>query len=110
MIEKLFVYGTLGPSRPNEHILSNIGGDWEDASIKGLLINEGWGSEMGYPALKLDKQGKKIDAFLFTSQNLINHWHELDKFEGDAYLRVLTQVTLADGSTVQANVYTLNKE
>lgn len=27
-MESLFVYGTLGPGRPNAHILENIGGTW----------------------------------------------------------------------------------
>lgn len=26
MTERLFVYGTLGPGRPNEHVLRDIGG------------------------------------------------------------------------------------
>jgi gamma-glutamylcyclotransferase (GGCT)/AIG2-like uncharacterized protein YtfP len=29
MTEKLIVYGTLGPGRPNEHVLKAIGGVWE---------------------------------------------------------------------------------
>jgi len=27
-MESLFVYGTLGPGRPNSHILEIIGGSW----------------------------------------------------------------------------------
>ncbi len=44
MINKLFVYGTLCPGRPYEHILRNIGGSWEDASVTGILHQEGWGT------------------------------------------------------------------
>jgi len=29
MVKKLFVYGTLGLGRPNEHVLKAIGGRWE---------------------------------------------------------------------------------
>ncbi|MGI4199102.1 gamma-glutamylcyclotransferase family protein, partial [Klebsiella pneumoniae] len=29
-MESLFVYGTLGPGRPNAHILENIGGTWQE--------------------------------------------------------------------------------
>lgn len=29
MIERLFVYGSLGPGRPNEHVLAVIGGNWQ---------------------------------------------------------------------------------
>jgi gamma-glutamylcyclotransferase (GGCT)/AIG2-like uncharacterized protein YtfP len=41
MIKKLFVYGTLGPGRPNEHIMKNIGDTWEEASVIGILHQEG---------------------------------------------------------------------
>ena len=44
MIERLFVYGTLGPGRPNEHVLTAIGGSWLNASVSGFLRNEGWGA------------------------------------------------------------------
>jgi gamma-glutamylcyclotransferase (GGCT)/AIG2-like uncharacterized protein YtfP len=42
MIERLFVYGTLAPGRPNEHVLSEIGGTWEAAIVTGTLRQEGW--------------------------------------------------------------------
>lgn len=54
MIEKLFVYGTLCPDRPNEHVLDAIGGSWKSATISGALREEGWGAEMGYPGIDLD--------------------------------------------------------
>ena len=38
-MERLFVYGTLGPGRPNEHILLKIGGTWQPASVR--LANSG---------------------------------------------------------------------
>ena len=109
MIEHLFVYGTLGPGRPNEHILKDIGGTWEAASVRGALLNEGWGATMGYPGLVLDTNGDTIEGFLFTSDKLAAHWAALDEFEGIAYQRVLTEVELADTSKVQAFVYTLRK-
>ncbi len=37
-MEKLFVYGTLGPGRSNEHILKKIGGDWKKGFILGKII------------------------------------------------------------------------
>ena len=107
MTEKLFVYGTLGPGRPNEHILITIGGIFESAFIKGILREEGWGAEMGYPGLELDANGTKIEGFVFTSKNLEKHWGDLDNFEGEAYQRVLTKVTLVDGTSINAYVYCL---
>jgi len=106
-MEHLFVYGTLGPGRPNEYVLKSIGGEWESATVTGRLRNEGWGSEQGYPGLDLDNDGVDIDGFIFSSKNLSSQWSELDEFEGDGYERVLTNAKLRDGSIVEANVYRL---
>ncbi len=107
LIEKLFVYGTLCPGRPNEHVLDAIGGSWETATVIGTLRHEGWGAEMGYPGIDLDEHGGEVEGFLFTSENLSGHWAILDKFEGEAYRRVLAKVKLKDGSIVDAYIYTL---
>lgn len=107
MADKLFVYGTLGLGRPNEHILNNIGGTWEIASVRGILKNEGWGAAMGFPGLELDECGNEIDGFVFTSENLAKHWTYLDEFEGTAYQRVVTQVKLKNGNSTYANIYKL---
>ncbi len=103
----LFVYGTLGPGRPNEHVLGAIGGTWQAATVKGNLRDEGWGAELGYPGIILDENGSDIEGFLFTSQNLSDHWKVLDEFEGEAYERVLAMAKLNDGNIVEAYVYTL---
>ncbi len=107
MIEHLFVYGTLGPGRPNEHVLEAIGGSWETATVNGILRHEGWGAELGYPGIDLNEHGGVVEGFLFTSEYLSEHWADLDTFEGDAYERVLTKVKLKDGSKVDAYIYTL---
>ena len=107
MIERLFVYGTLAPGRPNEHVLSEIGGSWEAAIVTGTLRQEGWGAAMGYPGIDLDEHGNEIQGFLFSSENLSDHWAKLDEFEGEAYERVLAVVKLRDNSTMDAYVYAL---
>ncbi len=107
MIERLFVYGTLGPGRPNEHVLDAIGGSWETATVTGILRHDGWGAELGYPGIDLDEHGVVIEGFLFTSENLSDHWATLDEFEGEAYKRVLAKVKLGDGSIDDAHIYTL---
>ena len=63
--QRLFVYGTLGPGRPNEHVLSVIGGTWEEASVNGYLKQQGWGAEMGYPGIVLDDDGDEIKGYIF---------------------------------------------
>ena len=50
-MESLFVYGTLGPGRPNAHILENIGGTWQEGHVGGSLLEKGWGAKMGYPGI-----------------------------------------------------------
>ena len=107
VIERLFVYGTLGPGRPNEHVLEAIGGWWEVASVTGTLRNAGWGTELGYPGIDLVENGEEIEGFLFTSETLSDHWATLDEFEGEAYERVVTKVNLKDGSKVGAYIYML---
>jgi len=107
MPDKLFVYGTLGPNRPNEHILKDIGGSWKDASVRGFLREEGWGAQMGYPGIDLDKNGKEIKGFLFISSNLSKNWKKLDDFEGKEYSRVITQAKLNDNTIIDTYIYML---
>ena len=107
MVEQLFVYGTLGPDRPNDHILEAVGGSWQSATVNGDLRDEGWGADFGYPGIELNEHGGTVEGFLFTSGNLSDHWATLDEFEGEAYERVLTKVKLKDGSAVDAYIYTL---
>ena len=108
MIERLFVYGTLRPGHPNEHILAAVGGTFEPATVRGHLHRKGWGAAMGYAAIELNENGDEVEGDVFTSENLAAHWQSLDDFEGDSYKRVLTTVTLKNGTTLDAHIYTLN--
>ncbi|HGE8334278.1 TPA: gamma-glutamylcyclotransferase family protein [Serratia marcescens] len=108
-MQSLFVYGTLGPGRPNAHIMETIGGSWEEGSVGGSLLNEGWGAEMGYPGIVLDNSGNRVKGFLFRSANLVNHWPTLDAFEGEGYERIAVSVTTAGGETVDSFIYMLKK-
>ncbi|MCI1033777.1 gamma-glutamylcyclotransferase family protein [Raoultella terrigena] len=103
----LFVYGTLGPGRPNAHILEHIGGTWQEGHVGGSLSDKGWGAEMGYPGMVLDDSGNRVQGFLFTSENLQNHWQLLDEFEGSEYERVTVEVTISSGQTVKSYIYML---
>ena len=110
MTQRLFVYGTLGPDKPNEHVLSAIGGTWEEASVNGYLKSQGWGAEMGYPGIVvLDDTGDEIKGYIFYSDTLDYHWGELDDFEGDEYKRVLTKVKTKDKVIVEAYIYILRE-
>jgi gamma-glutamylcyclotransferase (GGCT)/AIG2-like uncharacterized protein YtfP len=107
MIERLFVYGSLGPVRPNAHVMRAIGGSWEAAIVTGKLRQAGWGAAMGYPGIDLNEHGHKVDGFLFTTKNLSSNREVLDAFEGKASERVLTKVKRNDGTTVDAYIYRL---
>lgn len=108
MTHRLFVYGTLAPGRPNEHVLAGIPGEWESATVTGRLLQKGWGAAVGYPGIVLDERGGEVQGLLFTSESLDKHWARLDEFEGDGYERVLTSAKRQDGTTVEAYIYRLS--
>ena len=107
IMERLFVYGSLAPSRPNHHILEGIEGSWQSASLRGRLLEEGWGADMGFPGIVLDPAGQEVEGFVFSSSRLSEHWPRLDDFEGEAYERVVATVRLDDQRQVEAFVYAL---
>jgi gamma-glutamylcyclotransferase (GGCT)/AIG2-like uncharacterized protein YtfP len=105
MTDRLFVYGTLAPGRTNAHVLADVSGTWEPATVLGTLIPEGWGAAEGFPAIVLNEEGDEVEGLLFSSDSLGEHWARLDEFEGDGYERVMTKVKLRDGTITNANVY-----
>jgi gamma-glutamylcyclotransferase (GGCT)/AIG2-like uncharacterized protein YtfP len=105
--DRLFVYGTLAPGRCNAHELAALRGTWAPATVRGTLHPEGWGAALGYPGVVLDGAGGAVRGFVFTSEDLVAHWSRLDDFEGEGYVRVVTSVTLEDGSVVEAHIYEL---
>ncbi len=109
MPQRLFVYGTLGPDGPNRHIVSEIGGTWLPASVRGRLRDSGWGARIGYPVIVLDESGDVVTGHLFVSDNLQDHWEDLDAFEGDEYERVRTSVQRSDNTSVEAFIYVLRE-
>lgn len=107
-MKKLFVYGTLAPNKPNEHILKEISGTWKKATAKGNLHEKGWGAKMGCNGIVLDKNGGDIDGLVYSSNELDKLWEKLDNLEGEEYRRVLTDVVLEDGNVEKVYIYELN--
>jgi gamma-glutamylcyclotransferase (GGCT)/AIG2-like uncharacterized protein YtfP len=105
MSERLFVYGSLAPGRPNDHVLRDVPGTWEEAAVRGRLVEHGWGVALGFPALELSDEGDRVAGLVFTSGSLAELWHRLDEFEGEGYQRVIAPVCLPDGAHVSAHVY-----
>ena len=103
---RLATYGTLAPGRPNDHQLADLNGHWRQGTVRGRLVEEGWGAKLGYPGLILDPSGHAVAVHLFESPDLPGHWRRLDAFEGAGYRRVVTRVRTADGD-LEAWIYVL---
>ena len=105
MTERLFVYGSLAPRRPNDHVLAPLGSTWEPAVVHGDLLDLGWGADHGYPPWPCDRTDPRLSGLVLTTPALADHWTSLDEFEGPGYSRVLATVTLASGEVVDAWLY-----
>jgi len=103
---RLAVYGTLGPGRSNHHQLNGLSGRWIKGTVRGQLIQDGWGAALGYPGIVLDDDGSMVDVQLFASSDLPDHWARLDEFEGSGYRRMVTTVITAEGG-LSASIYVL---
>lgn len=110
MTETLFVYGTLMPNCPNGHVLEEINGKFVPATVKGKLIDAGWSASMGYPGIRLDEGEDTIHGYLFYSSNLINHWDNLDEFEGAEFQREPVVAERFDELEVDTFIYCLKPE
>ena len=101
----LVVYGTLSPGRENHDRLTHLNGLWTEGFVRGELFQIGWGAAIGYPALRWDPTGGRVPAYLFVSEELPDHWDELDEFEGREYLRALVPFETSAGIVSIANTY-----
>jgi len=110
MTETLFAYGTLMPNCPNGHMLENVVGKFIPATVRGYLKDAGWSASMGYPGIHLDENGDTIHGFLFSSSNLINHWDNLDEFEGEEFQREPVTVERYDEFEVETFIYVLKAD
>lgn len=106
-MEHLFVYGTLAPGKPNAHVLADLKGTWQPATVRGRFLQAGWGAALGFPGLVLDEPNETVSGLLFSSEALAEFWPRLDAFEGEGYARVPVTVQLADGSLCEASIYTV---
>jgi gamma-glutamylcyclotransferase (GGCT)/AIG2-like uncharacterized protein YtfP len=103
---RLATYGTLAPGRQNHGQLSDLAGRWLVGEVRGALVDEGWGAELGYPALVLDPGGTPIEVYVFESEALVHHWDRLDEFEGPGYRRTPVDVSTDEG-VLAASIYVI---
>jgi len=103
---QLAVYGSLAPGRSNHAQLSGLVGLWRDGyCVTGELIDLGWGTGLGYPAIRWSAEGTHVAVHLFVSSDLPRHWARLDAFEGRDYLRILAPVVRNHAAVAVANLY-----
>ena len=107
---RLFVYGTLVPGGTNHSVLSDLPGEWQQATANGTLVNEGWGSGHGCPGLIPSSDGPEVQGYVFTSGELTENWKMLDTFEGSDYKREVITVRLNTGVEVESFVYSISPD
>jgi len=108
-MERLFVYGSLMPSKIHHIILKKINGIWQKGFVLGAIKKIKF-NNIEYSAVILSKsENKKVFGYLFTSYALKFLWKKLDNFEGSKYKRKISQVFLTNNSKVEANIYCLNE-
>ncbi len=104
--KRLATYGTLAPGCPNNHQLADLKGRWKTGTVRGRLLEAGWGADLGFPGLVLEPSGEEVEVFVFESEDLPEHWQRLDEFEGAGYERVLTHVQTSEGD-LESSIYVL---
>ncbi len=104
---RLATYGTLAPGRVNNHQLADLKGHWRQGTVRGRLVEAGWGAKLGCPGLVLDPLGQMVEVHVFESSDLPDHWLRLDAFEGAGYRRVVTQVCTLDGD-LDVSIYVID--
>lgn len=105
-LRRLATYGSLGPDRENAHHLAELGGRWLHGTVRGRLVEQGWGAAMGYPGIVLDEAGDEVQVHVFESDDLPAHWMRLDELEGPGYRRSVVSVATSEGA-LQACIYEL---
>lgn len=97
--QRLVVYGTLAPGEVNHHILEPIPGNWSRCVLRGAIDRSG-----SFPVFQWDPSGEALEAQLFESPELPDHWLRIDRFEGPRYKRLIVPAETERGIKM-ANVY-----
>lgn len=102
---RLAIYGSLAPGRENHHVLADLDGEWLDGHVRGRYEARGWGSALGYPALRWDPKAESVAVWVLFAEQLKERWSELDRFEGPDYVRCLVPVFSGSRPICIANIY-----
>ena len=63
----LATYGTLAPGRSNYHQLSDLRGEWSIGTVRGKLVDKGWGAALG-------SEYRRVPVQVETENGLIDAW------------------------------------
>ena len=105
--QRLAVYGSLAPGQPNHHHVADIPGTWQRGWVEGLLSDAGWGAAQGFPGIRLQRSGPRVDVHLLESATLAEHWDRLDELEGQEYRRVEVEVHRPNEEPILGFIYEL---
>ena len=108
-MQRLATYGTLRPGERNHEQVSSLCGQWFPGSVRGRLLDAGWGADHGFPGLVLDDAHGEVPVDVLESPDLAAHWDRLDEFEGDEYRRVPVLVATRHGQ-IEAFIYVVAPE
>jgi gamma-glutamylcyclotransferase (GGCT)/AIG2-like uncharacterized protein YtfP len=107
----LIIYGSLAPNASNHSVVEHIKGDWQQGIVRGKLLKEGWGADIGYLGFQpcsIEEQ-EEIPVYVLFSDELPANWLSLDDFEGKEYRRILAKYELINGQIGIGNIYAINE-
>ena len=87
-MNRRLVHGSLAPWHSNAHIMQDMPGRWEAASVRVSVLCLSWGAGQGYPALEPNLTADPVAGRVFTSEVLSAHLAWLDACEGEPWQRV----------------------
>ena len=106
-VQRLAVYGSLAPGEPHHCQIADVPGTWRRGWVSGVLHEEGWGATEGYPGIRLEQGGSRVDVHVLESTELGCHWQRLDEFEGREYHRVEIEIHGLDALPARGWIYAL---
>ena len=75
--------------------------------VEGALHDQGWGAAQGFPGIRLERGGPRVEVHVLESNELAQHWDRLDEFEGEEYGRVPVEIHGLETGTVAGWIYAL---
>ncbi len=94
VVDRLFVYGTLRAGQSSRSLIEA----YVKSAIPATALGTIYAFPSGYPGLVVDDAGP-VQGELIVLADLASALPLLDAYEGDDFVRVLAEVTIATGTT-----------